>query len=234
MASLLFLMALSICTLNVNGIRDSDKRAGLLQWVRSLPSVVDIICLQETHCTSTSECHSWFSSSGYSSVVSPGSSRSCGCVVLYRPSLVLSNSWHDDHGRFLQCEFSLHSQSFRVVCLYAPNCNPDRDQFFHEVPARVDPSVPTVLVGDFNTVFDRSLDRVGSSVDDISRERTSALSRLFDNCCCVDIWRYLHPCLGGFRQVMRDYSLSFLRPLRRSFLYLGPGCCATGPWPLEV
>ena len=91
------------------------------------------------HCTSASECHSWFSSSGYSFVVSAGSSRSCGCVILYRPSLILSNSWHDDHGRFLQCEFSFQSESFRVVCLYAPNRNPDRDQFFDEVPYMLTP-----------------------------------------------------------------------------------------------
>ena len=38
---------------------------------------------------SSEECSSWFSSSGLSFVVSPGSINSCGCIVLYRPVLSL-------------------------------------------------------------------------------------------------------------------------------------------------
>ena len=191
-------MALSIISLNVNGMRDQSKRLGLVQWLRSLPVTVDVVCLQETHCTSDSECSSWLSSSGFSCAVSPGSVKSCGCIVLYRPILSLVNSWCDPEGRFLQCEFSLRAKTFRVVCLYAPNRNPARDQFFDDVSSRVDPTVPTVLCGDFNTVFDRALDRSGSAVDDTSRESTAALSRLFDSCCAVDIWRYLHPSSSCF------------------------------------
>ena len=49
------LMALNVISVNANGLRDSDKRAGLLQYLRSLPSVV--VCLQECHWSSDSECH---------------------------------------------------------------------------------------------------------------------------------------------------------------------------------
>ena len=42
---------------------------------------------------SSEECSSWFSSSGLSFVVSPGSINSCGCIVLYRPVLVLLVLW---------------------------------------------------------------------------------------------------------------------------------------------
>ena len=42
--------------------------------------------------------------------------------------------------------------------------------FFSDVASRVDPSVPTVFVGDFNTVFDRAIDRMGCLVGDVSRE----------------------------------------------------------------
>lgn len=74
-------MALSMITLNSNGLRDADKRSGLLQWLRCLPSPVDVVCLQETHCVSEAECGSWFASSGFSFVVSPGSVHSCGCIL---------------------------------------------------------------------------------------------------------------------------------------------------------
>ena len=57
------------------------------------------------------------------------------------------------------CEFRFYNQVFRVCRVYARNSNPQRNQ-----------SVVTVLAGDFNTVFDRSLDRRGSDPFDVSRE----------------------------------------------------------------
>ena len=191
-------MALSIITINVNGLRDAGKRAGVVQWLQALPSPIDIVCLQEVHCTSVEECTRWFSSSGLFCVVSSGSVHSCGCVVLYRPRLSLVVSWSDADGRFVQGEFSFQAKLFRVACIYAPNQNPARDTFFSDVEGRVDPSVPTLLCGDFIAVFDRLLDRVGSDPFDTARESSVALSRLFSSCCVLDIWRYLHPSSNSF------------------------------------
>lgn len=132
-----------------------------------------------THCVSDFEGQSWFRSSGFLSVVSPGSNKSGGCIILYRPALSLVKSWSDDDGRLLQCEFVLLGKTFRVVSLYALNRNPARDLFFDEVIPFVDPAIPTVLCGDFNTVFDRSMDRRGSDASDVSRESTAALVHLF-------------------------------------------------------
>ena len=144
----------------------ADKRAGFLQWLRSLSVVVTLVCIQEVHCTSLAECDSWFRSPGFLSVVSPGSVKSCGCIVLFRPSLSLVQSWADEEGRLLQCEFSYHDQSFRVVSLYAPNCNPATNKFLEQIADELHPTVPTLLCGDFNTVFDRSVDRKGSDSSD--------------------------------------------------------------------
>lgn len=57
--------------------------------------------------------------------------------------------------------------------------------------------IPTVLAGDFNKVFDRSLDHASSDPFDSSRE-SSSLRHLFDSCCAIDIWRYLNPSSSGF------------------------------------
>ena len=51
--------------------------------------------------------------------------------------------------------------------------------------------------GDFNTVFDRALDRLGFDPSDSSHKSTSALHGLFDACCVIDIFRYLHPSTPG-------------------------------------
>ena len=51
-------MALSLVSVNVNGLRDADKRLTLLQWLSHLsPSVV---CLQETHALSSDKLSVWF------------------------------------------------------------------------------------------------------------------------------------------------------------------------------
>lgn len=201
-------MALSVISLNANGLRDVDKRRGLVQWLGSLPSPVDVICLQEAHCLSEVECRSWFQFSGLTCLVSPGSVHSCGCIMLFRSTLNFVRSWFDDAGRYIQAEFTFQDSCFRVLCVYAPNRNPTRDLFLDQLGDLVDPAVPTILCGDFNTVFDRSLDRAGSVIDDVSRESTLALTRLFESCCVVDIWRCLHPAVSAFTWSRWDGSLS--------------------------
>ena len=72
MTFLCFIFAsLSIISININGLRGLDKTSGLSQWVRSLPCTVDVVCIQEDHCTSVFECDSWCRSSGFLSSVSP-------------------------------------------------------------------------------------------------------------------------------------------------------------------
>ena len=117
-SSFLFFMALSVISLNCNGIRDTSKRAGLLHWVRSLPVRPDIICLQEVHCSSVQECSSWFQSSGFGVVSSPGSVHSSGCAILFCPSLSLSGSWCDTEGLTSNVSFlSGTSPSAFAVCM---------------------------------------------------------------------------------------------------------------------
>lgn len=120
-------------------------------------------------------------------------SHSCCCIVLFHPSLSLLNSWSDSVDCFLQCEFSFQDKTFHVCSIYCPNRNPDHDLFLDDLHSHIDPSVPTVLTGDLNTVFNRALDRRGSDPSDSSRESSVSLCGLFDACCAVDIWRYLHP-----------------------------------------
>ena len=200
-ALFLVLMALSLISINVNRLRDGNKRTGLLQFFRCrpkppppAPSLPDVVCLQEVHCVSKTEVRDWFRSSGFSVLTSPGSSRSCGCAIFYKYKLTLVASFCDASGCFLHCFFSFADVTFNVPCLYAPNRNPARDQS-HVLDVE--------SCGNLNTVFDRGLDRSGSDIDDTSRESTPFLIRLFDSCAVVDIWRALHP---------SDRSFTWLRP----------------------
>ena len=80
---------------------------------------------------------------------------------------------------------------------FVPNRNPQRNDFLDSVHTYVDPSVPTIPAGDFNSVFDHAVDRRGSCVYNDSRESSVALVRRFRNCCCVDAWRHLFPSRPG-------------------------------------
>ena len=119
------------------------------------------------------------------------------------------------------------------MCLYAPNCNPARDDFFDSLHTRIDPSIPTLLASDFNAVFDRSLDLRGSDPARTSRESSSALSHLFQSCCVIDIWRYLYPSSPAFTWTRWDGSLAsridlFVVPFSwvSTFLSCSVYCCS--------
>ena len=105
-------------------------------------------------------------------------------------------------------EFLRHDVTFRVACIYAPNRNPDRDAFFNFVSSQIDLSSATLVCGDFNAVFDRSMDRRGSNPLDSSRESSSALLSLFRDCGVIDIWRSLHPATVAFSWLRPDGTLS--------------------------
>ena len=91
---------------------------------------------------------------------------------------------------------------------YAPNRNPAWNDFLDDLPSYIDLFLSTVICGDFNTVFDRSLDPSGSIVFDSSIESMQAMSALFVSCCVLDIWRYLHPQCKQFMWTKLDGFLS--------------------------
>lgn len=132
-----FTMALKIVTLNVNGLRDANKRLSFLQWLSHLSA--GIVCLQETHAAFASGAETWFSSFGFQVASSPGSIHSCGTAILFRSVFHLRNVWYDSEGRFVLCELSFRERVFRVCCIYAPNRNPARDDFFSFISDSVDP-----------------------------------------------------------------------------------------------
>ena len=124
------------------------------------------------------------------------------------PACSSCSALSDFDGRFVLGEFTFRDSVFRLACCYAPNRNPDRDAFFHRCIDSIDPSVPTLLCGDFNTVPDRFIDRRGSCPFDTSRESSNLLSFLFRDCCVVDIWRLKHPEGVWFYMVQEGWLLS--------------------------
>ena len=118
---------MNFLSLNVCGIRDANKRMSLMQLLSHCR--LDIVCLQETHAVSASESSAWFSPYGFLTVSAVGSARARGLAILYRPRLILNRSWVELCGRFSMPEFMNGNFLFRVVCIYAPNSNPERNSY---------------------------------------------------------------------------------------------------------
>ena len=193
-------------TINANGIREPPKRHAFLQWLSQLTP--HFACLQEAHILSCAEATSWFASSGFQAISSPGTSHSCGTILLYKPDFCLVNSWTDREGRFVQGEFVKNDITFRVAGVYAPNRNPERETFYSYIEDMVDPARPTILCGDFNAVLNRATDRRGSNPLNHAHDSCQALRTLFSNCCVTDIWRRLHPTERGFSWCKWDGSVA--------------------------
>ena len=71
-----------------------------------------------------------------------------------------------------------------------------------------DPSVPMILCGDFNAVFERAKDCRGSDPAVTFRESFVSLKLLFQEFCVLDVWRHLHPDLRAYTWLKPDGSLS--------------------------
>ena len=96
----------------------------------------------------------------------------------------------------------------RIASVYAPNRNPERDEFFTSCLDFADSSVLTILCGDFNAVFNRAKDRRGPDPAITIRENFASLELLFREFCVLDVWRHLHPDLRAYTWLKPDGSLS--------------------------
>ena len=186
-----------------------------------------------------------------------GWNRSRGSVILYRSSFSLQSQWSDTEGRLIWAEFAIRELFFRVLCVYAPNRVSTRNDFLEACVDVVEPGIPTFVLGDFNTVFERAMDRRGSDPLDDSHESSLTLRESFAKCCVVDIWRDLHPLTPGFTWKNPDHAralridligcsavwapfcfilqfcrVPFFRPLGRSSLHQSP--CPHTTWTGQV
>lgn len=71
-----------------------------------------------------------------------------------------------------------------------------------------DPSAPTILCGDFNAVFDRVKDCLGSDPAVTVLESFVSLELLFREFCVLDVCRHLHPDCRAYTWLKPDGSLS--------------------------
>lgn len=194
------LQHISILTLNCQGLRDRSKRSVLFSWLNCVKP--DIVCLQETHCVSQAEFLTWIQHESDTSnnlrrfrgLSSPGTCRSRGSAILHTDALSVVSSVSDHCGRSQIVHFSLGDVTFQLANIYGPNKKQDGIEFFASLLPLLDPTLQTILCGDFNTVVDASIDRRGCNASSPwAYNWPSTLANLTSEMDLHDIWRLRHP-----------------------------------------
>ena len=86
------------------------------------------------------------------------------------------------------------SSNIQLVNIYDPNQRGPGEAFFQTLLPDIDPTIPTVVCGDFNTVPDAVLDRFGCNPSSPwTYSWPASLSSFTSSHDLVDIWRLHHP-----------------------------------------
>ena len=127
---------LHIITLNVQGLRDKNKRFRLYEWLKC--QKFHIILLQETHFTTeiinTFKNETQQKFTGYHSF---GKSKSCGVSILV--NVTLENHFNmlscdvDNVGRLITLSAEIFDEKYTIVNLCAPNDFKNRNVFFKQL-----------------------------------------------------------------------------------------------------
>ena len=120
-------MALKIATLNINGLRDANKRMSFIQWLHFVDW--DVLCLQECYVTSSGTIPLFHLVS-----IVPGVGH------LFKNSISLKNHSVDSEGRLVLGEFAIRELSFLVCCVYANQVRA-RNEVFEFCCDFIDPGI---------------------------------------------------------------------------------------------
>ncbi len=157
--------SLRLLSLNVNGIRASDKRRTLFSLLHR--DTWDVVLLQETHHASREEGEEWAQEGPHGlrpnwtgpTFWSHGSSTSCGVAILIRPQAQVSDitARHvSTDGRTLMVDFTFTGTAFTAVSVYAPCVGAARAPYF---TASLLPHLPEdrqlLVGGDFNCIAEQ-------------------------------------------------------------------------------
>lgn len=178
---------IKLATLNVRGIGLRKKQCQLKRLL--LDVGIDILAVQETKLSHDEKIAKALEPFlfNYEVCVSHAVASSGGCFLLLKKALPITelSIVTDDYGRFISCDFVLFDKEWRVICVYAPNVVPEREDFFRNCLA---PFVATdkrvVVMGDFNCVCDVR-DRSGDNV--CIDKSARVLKTLVNDCDLVDV-----------------------------------------------
>lgn len=163
-------MAYTIATLNVNGLRDAQKRDMVFEYLSRRKA--DIVFLQETHSEKKDE-DLWRKQWGGKIIFSHGKNNSKGVAILTsrKSGLNIINSQSDSQGRWVKGDINVGGNTVSFISIYAPNIASTRKQFlveFGNALSGMQNCNDCIIAGDLNCQLDsKNYDPSIASLSDI-------------------------------------------------------------------
>ena len=176
---------LTICTYNVNGLKEHKKLKRLTHFINKLPfNRNGVINFQETHLT-VGETIKLDLQWRHGACHSPAFGASAGVSILYNKSYFdeVSSTHNDNHGRM--CSFTALKNE-AILCfinIYSPNNHAQAVEFFDQLNDFMTdellqrPTTKFFVSGDFNLILDPDRDSIGRNQ---SRQEKIAVDKLKD------------------------------------------------------
>ena len=138
-------------------------------------------------------------------IFSHGSSNQKGVLVAFRYGLeykMLSPEVVDDEGRFIILHIEIQGSPHVLINYYAPNIELNQVKKLQQIKSNlqnmsINDNTQFILTGDWNLIFDRSLDAVGGSPT-LKFNSLKEIQSLMIDYELLDIWRARNPPLRQF------------------------------------
>jgi exonuclease III/flavodoxin len=196
---------LTICSYNVNGIKNFSKLKRVTTFLNKLPFKNNcIINLQETHLNENEVSrltHQWRGGI----VTSNSRGSTAGVAILYNPSYFDSilNTFNDDHGRICSLTANKEGDIICFINIYAPNDHIEMLEFLNTLETHIlnislnEPNTKFIIAGDFNVIMDPGLDSVGRRQTRQEANAVGFLKEIMIRHNLIDSYRALNN-WGGF------------------------------------
>lgn len=147
---------LHICSINTNGLQQSEKRQRLIEW--SKQQQCNILLMQETHFSQNIE-NKLIQDFKGSLYQSNGTSNSRGVAIWIKKNVEfkLIDEYKDNEGRLLLINVEINNAIYTIINIYAPNNMKKRNTFFKQVDRFINEySIGQIRpAGDYNDILSK-------------------------------------------------------------------------------
>ena len=195
-----------IITYNSKGLEDECKRKKIFNSMEKKTSSNALVMIQETHGTRTKK-QLWKYQWGGAMFFNHGTSDSRGVLVAVKNELeykILSPVVADSGGRYIILYTEILGSPYVILNYYAPNVESEQLRLLNKLsdeldklPLRENQDVHFVFGGDWNLIFDKSLDAL-SGRPTLKENAIVKLKSWMGKLELVDIWRLQNPALKKF------------------------------------
>ena len=203
----------------MRGLSDTIKRRCVFDYYHKR---ADIICIQESHSIIENE-QIWQNEWGGQILFDHGESNARGVCVLVKKGFPgrISNVIYGGDGRSIIFDLEIEEIKYSIAAIYAPNT--DSPKFFQNIDwLMTERSEFKMIVGDFNVVLNKDLDRSGESSKSKPNSKNMVIDLMSHYELC-DVWRDRHPNVKEFSWFKNSNNTRCFTASRLDYILISKG-----------